>query len=289
MRTRLLIIFTCITLSLIIVADNFDTQYAYAACAAPLLGPAGPCFDSFTKSHEPLTERSIMESLTTNIEMNYDSWQMSDRNWPQYDTELKLPAIICTEFVADGFVQYRMAEWVDVVTISSFENHKNDFLCDRWLSPIKFEYEIMWDKSYYLPNGTGILTVVDNEMNLDDAKTDVFEVHVWSDTDHKGIQLIVTETDKNTGVFTGKVFFTTNGESSGTSLLVEDAVHANHKKLYKFSRISSEGPPLENENQYHPTRDSTFFYPYGLWIIPLVIGLLVSCFIVWEKKFRNAK
>ena len=136
-----------------------------------------------------------------------------------------------------------MAKWVDANTISSFEDHRNDWLCDKWLAPIDDGIKIKWDKSYYSPYGTGILKVIDNEMNLDNTILDVFEVHVWSDIDHNGIQLTVTETDKDTGIFTGKVSFTTDNESSGARLLVEDAVHAEHKENYNFSRIINEAIP----------------------------------------------
>ena len=77
-----------------------------------------------------------MEDYTRNIELNYGDWQISDRNWAPVDSELELPAIICTEFVADDMKQYRMAKWVDPYTISSFENYRDDSLCDKWLSPI---------------------------------------------------------------------------------------------------------------------------------------------------------
>ena len=63
-------------------------------------------------------------------------WQTSNRDWSNEDIALDLPAIICTEFVADGMKQYRMAKWVDSYTISSFENHRDDSLCDKWLAPI---------------------------------------------------------------------------------------------------------------------------------------------------------
>ena len=231
--------------------------HSYAGCAAPLFGFSGPCFDSFRVNHEPLSEKSIMEDLTTNIVTNYDSWQMSNRDWPQYDKELELPAIICTEFVVDGIIQYRMAKWENTFKISSFENHRNDFLCDKWLPPIVFEYDIFWDKSYYLPEDTGILKVTDNEMNLDESTIDVFEVHVWSDIDHKGIQLKVIETDTNTGTFTGKVFLTTDYKSENTQLLVEDAVHAKYKKLHKFSRIGIEEPHNENNSSEKLPQDFT--------------------------------
>jgi hypothetical protein len=50
--------------------------------------------------------------------------------------ELEFPIIICTEFVVNGMTEYRMAKWVDTYKISSFENHRNDHLCDIWLAPI---------------------------------------------------------------------------------------------------------------------------------------------------------
>ena len=112
---------------------QFLLPYAYASCVATILPK--PCFDSFSISGIPLTEKSIMENYARNIELNYGDWQMSDRFWNNENNELELPAIICTEFVADGITQYRMAKWVDSQTISSFENHRNDSLCDKWLAP----------------------------------------------------------------------------------------------------------------------------------------------------------
>lgn len=126
--------------------------YAYAACVATILPQ--PCFDSFMKSHDPMTEKSIMERFTASLEINYDSWEMSDRDWSQEDAKLKLPAIICTEFVANGITEYRMTKWEDPFTISSFEDHRNDWMCNKWLPPAVFEYEIKWDKRRYLPEGT---------------------------------------------------------------------------------------------------------------------------------------
>ena len=45
--------------------------YSYASCIAPLFGSPGPCFDSFSVSGLPLTERTIMEDYARNIELNY--------------------------------------------------------------------------------------------------------------------------------------------------------------------------------------------------------------------------
>lgn len=240
-----LIIAGILMLSLNIVTDNFETKYAYAGCVAPLIGPAGPCFDSFSISDgSQLTEKSIMENYARNIELNYGDWQMSDRNWDDEDTALQLPAIICTEFVADGMKQYRMAKWVDLRTISSFENHRDDSLCDKWLAPIDDGVKITWDKYGYLPNDVGVVKVIDKEMNQDSKTPDSFDIHVGSDTDHKGIELTVTETDVDSGIFEGTIFFTPIGKSHGTTLLVEDAVYAEHKLSVKKIKIIDEAKDI---------------------------------------------
>ncbi|MCA9828693.1 MAG: hypothetical protein KC444_09980 [Nitrosopumilus sp.] len=220
--------------------------YSYASCTAPLLGPPRPCFDSFTVSADgPLTERSIMENYARNIERNYGDWQMSDRDWDDEDEALQLPAIICTEFVTDGAKQYRMAKWVDLYTISSFENHRDDSLCDKWLAPIDDGVKITWDRSHYSSNDAGIVQAIDKDMNFDDKKLDSFDIHVWSDTDHDGIELAITETDVDSGIFEGSVFFTTENESGSTTLLVEDAVYAEHKSNVGSARIINEPEHVE--------------------------------------------
>lgn len=241
MKTSILMIFVGIIMSLFVLnTGNFETKYAYAGCVAPFFGPSGPCFDSFTASDLPLTERTIMENLAKNIELNYGDWQMSDRKWDDEDASLQLPAIICTEFVAGGMKQYRMAKWVDLHKISSFEDHRDDSLCDKWLPPIDDGVKIRWDKPSYLSDDIGVVKVNDNAMNQDDKKIDTFDIHVWSDIDHKGIELTVIETDIDGGIFEGTVFFTTEDESSGTMLLVEDAVYAEHKSSVNFVRIIDE-------------------------------------------------
>ncbi|MCA9828796.1 MAG: hypothetical protein KC444_10515 [Nitrosopumilus sp.] len=240
MKTRILMVFVAGMIGFAVI------PYSYASCAAPLFGPPGPCFDSimvFTDA--PLTERSIMENYARNIESNYGEWQMSDRDWDDEDEALQLPAIVCTEFVAEGTKQYRMAKWVDLHTISSFENHRDDSLCDKWLAPIDDGVKIKWNKPNYLPNDMGVVRVIDKEMNQDDKKADSFDIHVWSDTDHNGIELTITETDMDNGIFEGRVFFTTEGESGDTTLLVEDAVYAEHKSNVGSARIINEPEYVE--------------------------------------------
>ena len=243
MKIRLLMVFVIGIVGFTII------PYSFASCVAPLFGTPGPCFDSFSVfTGPPLTEKSIMENYARNIESNYGDWQVSDRNWDTEDKRLQLPAIICTEFVADGMKHYRMVKWVDLQTISSFENHRDDSLCDKWLAPIDDGVKIKWDKSNYLSNDTSIVKVIDEDMNLDDKKLDSFDIHVWSDTDHKGIELSITETENTSGIFEARVFFTTEEESKGTRLLVEDAVYAEHKSNVGSARII-------NESKTHHTTD----------------------------------
>ena len=292
MRTRILIFFIgIIALSSIIIANNLDIQRAYAACAATILPQ--PCFDSYMGSHEPMTQKSIMESFARNIESRYPDWEMSDRNWDDFDEKLNLPAIICTEFVADGVKQYRMAKWVDTFRISSFENHRNDWMCNKWLPLVDDGITIGWDKSHYLSDGTGTVLVTDKDMNLDDKKIDSFKMHVHSDIDHTGIQLMMTETAEDSGIFEGTVFFTTTDESSGNGLLVEDAVHARHKENYNFSRIINESEPdFESEPSIDPSpsdfresgNNTSLLYVYsGLGLIGIVVGFFII------KKWRKRK
>jgi len=224
-----------------IVADDLEMRYAHASCVAPFIGPSGPCFDSFSVSTgPPLTEKSIMENYARNIELNYGDWQMSDRKWDTEDVELQLPAIICTEFVADGIKQYRMVKWMDLQTISSFESHRDDSLCDKWLPPIDDGIKLKWDKELYSSDDVAQIQVIDKDMNLEPTVIDSFDIHVFSDTDHAGIRLTVTETEPDAGYFYGNVFLTATGESNGTRLLVEDAIRADHKMNTARSKIINE-------------------------------------------------
>jgi hypothetical protein len=244
MKTRLLIIIG------IIFSGGFVITNAYAMCAESD-GPPEPCFDSYRMSYEKITEKSMMESFARNIEINYDDWQMSDRNWAHVGSELELPAIICTEFVADGMKQYRMTKWVDDYKMSDWENHYNPSLCDKWLAPIDDGIKVKWDKELYPSDDIAVIHVIDKDMNLDSTVRDVFQIHVYSDTDHDGIRVIVTETENDAGIFYAKVYLTTTNVSNGHRLLVEDAIYAEHKGNRDFSRIINESEPstMSDEQQ----------------------------------------
>ncbi len=82
--------------------------------------------------------------------------------------------------------------------------------------------EVQWLETSYPAQGTGIVRVIDRDMNLDPEAVDNFDIDVYSDSDSGGIDLTVTETNEATGVFEGTVFFTTTDESSGHRLRVAE-------------------------------------------------------------------
>ncbi|AJW70040.1 beta strand repeat-containing protein [Nitrosopumilus adriaticus] len=82
--------------------------------------------------------------------------------------------------------------------------------------------EVQWLEASYPASGTGVVRVIDPDMNLDPEAVDNFDVDVWSDSDAGGIDLTVTETNEATGIYEGTVFFTTTDESSGHRLRVAE-------------------------------------------------------------------
>ncbi len=82
--------------------------------------------------------------------------------------------------------------------------------------------EIQWLESSYPASGTGVIRIIDADMNLNPAAIDNFNVDAWSDSDAGGIDLTVTETNEATGIFEGTVFFTTVNDSSGHRLRVAE-------------------------------------------------------------------
>ena len=115
----------------------------------------------------------------------------------------------------NGFL---MADNNDGITIS-FEYTEDHTVLSS--APIRWNMgEVHWLESNYSATGTGIVRVIDPDMNLNPEAIDNFNIDVWSDSDAGGINLTVTETGEMTGVFEGTVFFTTTNESSGSRLLV---------------------------------------------------------------------
>ena len=282
-------IFLIIVLTLVF-AGFAVIPYSYAGCVATILPE--PCFDSFMVSTEPLTEKSIMEQYARNIELNFGDWEIPNRSWDTEEMQLNPPATLCTEFISDGQTHYRIAKWVDTYKISSWEDHYNPLLCDKWLPPIDDGIKLKWDKDLYSSDDIAKIQVIDKDMNLDPTIKDSFDIHVFSDTDHKGIQLTVTETSPDTGYFYGDVFLTTTGESSGTRLLVEDAIWADYKMNRIFSKIINE--QRDSDERDVPPESSMSGISYGhQWVMTIIFIIFVLIAIsagiifgikIWRKR-----
>ena len=82
--------------------------------------------------------------------------------------------------------------------------------------------EASFDSSVASAGGSALLTVVDADENLDSSITDAFTVAVYSDSDSGGFTLTMNETNEDTGVFEGTVYFTSDAATSGTNLRVSE-------------------------------------------------------------------
>ncbi len=82
------------------------------------------------------------------------------------------------------------------------------------------EGQIEWLEADYPSTGTGVVRVIDPDMNLDPKAVDNFDIDVWSDSDAGGTDPTVSETGAATGIFEGTVFFSIDRESSGHRLRV---------------------------------------------------------------------
>ncbi|HUL51642.1 MAG TPA: S8 family serine peptidase [Verrucomicrobiae bacterium] len=77
-------------------------------------------------------------------------------------------------------------------------------------APIQWNVgEIKWLDSSYPLSSSGVLQIVDPDMNLNPKAVDRFSTNVWSSSYHHGININMTETGQDTGVFQGTVYFST--------------------------------------------------------------------------------
>jgi hypothetical protein len=82
--------------------------------------------------------------------------------------------------------------------------------------------EASFDSSVASAGGSAVFTVVDPDENLNTTVTESFTVDVYSDSDSGGFKLTLNETDEDTGVFEGTVFFTSDAATSGANIRVSE-------------------------------------------------------------------
>ncbi|MGI0069826.1 MAG: hypothetical protein ACREAN_06185, partial [Nitrosopumilaceae archaeon] len=117
----------------------------------------------------------------------------------------------------DGFLPSTGNDGVSV----SFEYTRNQVVTGSAL--IRWHIgEITWLQSNYPANGQGVLQITDPDMSITPDAINKFDTGVWSDSDSGGTKITMTETDKNSGIFQGIVYFSTNFPSSGNRLHVSN-------------------------------------------------------------------
>jgi len=82
--------------------------------------------------------------------------------------------------------------------------------------------EAGFDTSSASTSGSATLTVTDADENANSAIIEDFNVDVYSDSDNGGFTLSLSETNEDTGVFEGTIYFTDSGATSGSSLRVSE-------------------------------------------------------------------
>ena len=126
-----------------------------------------------------------------------------------------------------------------------FENSDGDIV--RASAIIQWNVgEVEWLEASYPALGSGIVRVIDPDMNLNPEAVDNFDVNVWSDSDVGGISLTVTETNAATGIFEGTVFFDDDSISSGHRLNVEEG----DTVVAEYDDLTS---PIEDETSVSAT------------------------------------
>ena len=103
----------------------------------------------------------------------------------------------------------------------SFEFSEDEFV--RASALIRWNIaEVQWLEASYPATSSGILRVIDSDMNLNPEAVDNFEVRAWSSSSPSGITLTVTETQPASGIFEGTVFFGLDVSSGGHRLNVQE-------------------------------------------------------------------
>jgi len=82
--------------------------------------------------------------------------------------------------------------------------------------------EAGFDTSSASAGGSAVLSVTDADQNTNSGVIDTITAAVFSDSDNGGFTLTLTETDEDTGVFEGAVFFTSTDATSGSNLRVSE-------------------------------------------------------------------
>ena len=82
--------------------------------------------------------------------------------------------------------------------------------------------EVQWLEASYAATGSGVVRIIDPDMNINPDAVDSLEMVVYSETFIGGIELTVTETQEASGIFEGTVEFDPESASDGHRLQVTE-------------------------------------------------------------------
>ena len=82
--------------------------------------------------------------------------------------------------------------------------------------------EVQWLEASYAATGSGVVRVIDPDMNINPDAVDSLDVVAYSETFIGGIELTVTETQEASGIFEGTVEFDPESASDGHRLQVTE-------------------------------------------------------------------
>ena len=82
--------------------------------------------------------------------------------------------------------------------------------------------EVQWLEASYAATGSGVIRVIDPDMNLNPDAVDNFEIVVFSETFIGGTTVTVTETQASSGIFEGTVEFDPESATQGHRLQVTE-------------------------------------------------------------------
>ena len=149
-----------------------------------------------------------------------------------------------------------------------------------------------WIKDSYSPTGTSVVVkVTDPNRNKDSKTVDSFNIRVYSGSVLGDPLLPVIETDTNTGIFEGTIFYsnTTDRSSSSNNIFVADGhtitvIYEGNTLMFRPNNIS---PADKSDTVEIPvTKNTTEFSPHKQQMTIGITSEHVTCNKGLEKVFR---
>jgi len=98
----------------------------------------------------------------------------------------------------------------------------------------------MWDKKSYQIGELATITLKDSEKNFYNLYQDEIYIIVKSDSFNEGLQILLSETENNSSIFTGKIKLSSDIDSKNSLFVKEgDSVYSVHGSYIKSAKIES--------------------------------------------------